>query len=61
MKRIAFCGVIEGSVALRPGETWEAAIARAEATINDVLAKQAVRLARIGDAGGPVVGLEVAE
>lgn len=59
-ERIAFCGVIEGSIVRRPGESETDAIARAERTINDVLLRQCRRLSRVGDEtnSGPVVGLE---
>lgn len=59
MIRAAFCGVIEGSVNVRPGETYTEALIRAEHAINAVLATHCKRLRRENDApNGPVVGLE---
>lgn len=43
-KRVQFCGVIEGSVTVRPGETEMEAIARAQAQILAQLDKNAKRL-----------------
>lgn len=61
--RIQFCGVIEGSVTRRPGESKAEALRRAEAAIQRVLDGGARRYVR--DAGdkdrGPIVGLEPAE
>ena len=59
--RIAFCGVIEGEVTVRPGESKEAAILRASDALNDLLQRQAKRFGRVAVEGrgtGPVVGLE---
>lgn len=57
--RIPFCGSIVGSVVRRQGETNADAIARAEATINDILTRHALRLSTIENPGvGPGVGLE---
>lgn len=57
--RVQFCGVIEGSVTLRPGETHDEAILRAERAILDVLDRYARRYGR--ERGeGPVIGLEPA-
>lgn len=60
MTRTPFCGVIEGSVVVRPGETEDEARFRAELTINQVLGKHCKRLGRPQDpdTAGPVVGLE---
>lgn len=62
--RVRFCGVIEGSVAVRPGESHEDALARAEAAINEVLDRSARLYKRTAEDGGgtaPVVGLELYE
>lgn len=59
-KHVRFCGAIQGRVVIRPGETEEQALARAEDTINNLLAKGAARLGEDGKSG-PVVGLEVNE
>ena len=40
-KRVQFCGVIQGSVTLRPGETAEQAIERAEGDLCVLLASRA--------------------
>lgn len=56
--RVNFCGVIEGSVVVRPGETALDAIARAETKLNDLLTARAKRFGRVIDDFGPVVGLE---
>lgn len=61
MARITFCGVIEGEVSVRPGETADAAIRRAEAAINAVLTAHCKRFGRVafeGRGAGPLVGLE---
>ena len=61
LTRVYFCGVIEGSVTLRPGELEADAIGRAEKAIQAVLDRGAKRYARQGDQGGPVIGLEPGE
>lgn len=56
-KRVQFCGAIQGSVTLRPGETEEQAIERAEGDLCVLLASRAKRLS--DDSTGPNVSLEV--
>lgn len=60
--RVSFCGVIEGSVVVRAGETEAQALERAQQTINDVLMRNCRLLSRVEDDAkyGPVVGLEPA-
>lgn len=55
--RVDFCGVIEGSVTLRDGETPEEAIDRAEAAIQRILDKSA-RSFRGPFTDSPTIGLE---
>lgn len=55
-KRVQFCGVIQGSVTVRHGETAEQAIERAETEISVLLGSRAKRLS--DDGTGPSVGLE---
>lgn len=60
-KRIMFCGVIEGEVTPRPGESKERAIARAKQAIQHALDRGAKRYGRYeidGRGAGPTVGLE---
>ena len=61
MPRVQFCGVIEGSVPIRDGETEAEALQRAESVINNVLLVNCKRLSRVREHLGPVVGLEVLE
>ena len=59
--RIPFCGVIEGEVTLRDGETETEALLRAEDTINATLNAHCKRFGRValeGRGSGPIVGLE---
>lgn len=59
--RVKFCGVIEGSVALRNGESEAAALQRAEDAICNLLARSAKNYRREPEDGGgegPIVGLE---
>ena len=55
-KRVWFCGVIQGSVAIRPGETQDQAIQRAEEALLALLGSRAKRFS--DDGSGPVIGLE---
>jgi hypothetical protein len=56
-KRVQFCGVIQGSVTLRSGETEVQAIERAEC---DLLALLESRAKRLSDDGmGPNIDLEI--
>lgn len=58
-KRVQFCGVIQGSVTLRPGETEDQAIERAQ---DDLLALLGSRAKRLSDDGlGPNISLELNE
>lgn len=56
MKRVQFCGVIQGSVVIRPGETAAQAIERADQQLNAIMLTHAKRLGM--DSGGPVISLE---
>jgi hypothetical protein len=56
-KRAQFCGVIQGSVPVRPGETEEQAVQRAESELLALLGARAKRLS--DDGSGPNVGLEL--
>lgn len=56
MKRVQFCGVIQGSVVQRPGETEKEAIMRADTTLNILMLNHAKRLSDYGE--GPVISLE---
>jgi len=56
-RKVQFCGVIQGSVTLRCGETEEQAIERAQ---EDILALMEKRAKRLSDDGmGPNVSLEI--
>lgn len=57
-RKVAFCGSLNGCVTLRPGETEEDAIQRAQDAILALLDRGAKRLG-LGDGHGPNVGLEV--
>jgi hypothetical protein len=59
MKRVQFCGSIGGSVVVRDGETPEQALARAEATLLELLERGAKRLS--DDGRGPNICLELAD
>lgn len=56
-KRVWFCGVIQGSVAIRPGETSVEAIARAEEALLELMGRRAKRFS--DDGTGPNLSLEV--
>ena len=56
--RVQFCGAIAGSVTVRPGETPEAAIERANATLLALLDRGAKSLG-LGDGHGPNLQLEL--
>jgi len=56
--RIQFCGVIEGSVVVRAGETPEEALKRAERQILDALSRTCRTLGNFAGYG-PNVGLEL--
>jgi hypothetical protein len=56
-KRVQFCGVIQGSVVVRQGETDEQALERAQDDLLDLLGARAKRLS--DDGTGPIVSLEV--
>jgi hypothetical protein len=55
-KRVQFCGVIQGSVIVRIGETEDQAIERAETDLSILLGSRAKRFS--DDGTGPNVGLE---
>lgn len=55
-KRVWFCGVIQGSVTIRRGETQDQAIERAEAELSTLLGSRAKRFS--DDGSGPNIGLE---
>lgn len=55
-KRVQFCGVIQGSVTLRPGETKSDAIERAQDDLLALLSRGAKRLS--DDGLGPNIELE---
>jgi hypothetical protein len=57
-KRVNFCGAIGGSVVVRPGETEEQAIARAQELLLALMDRGAKRLGYPGTDAGPNVGLE---
>lgn len=58
-KRVQFCGVIQGSVTLRRGETEDQAIQRAT---DDLLVLMGNRAKRLSDDGnGPNLSLEINE
>lgn len=56
-RRVQFCGVIQGSVVVRSGETDAQAVQRAETELLAVLGARAKRLSDAGD--GPNIGLEI--
>jgi hypothetical protein len=56
-KRVQFCGVIQGSVTLRAGETEAQAIERAEGDLLTLLGSRAKRLS--DDGTGPNIALEI--
>lgn len=56
-KRVKFCGSIGGSIAVRPGETPEQALERAEDTLLTLLGRGAKRLS--DDGLGPNICLEL--
>lgn len=61
-KRIPYCGVIQGSVALRRGETPDEAIARAQEALLQILLRTAKRYGTPNEEGvslGPNIGLEL--
>lgn len=60
MTRVQFCGVIEGSVVVRKGETPDEAIRRAEKQILDAFSRY-VRSLGNEPGFGPNVGLELYE
>ena len=59
-KRVRFTGVIEGGVIVRPGESEDDAILRAQEAIQSVLDRYAKSYYRPGESAvyAPVVGLE---
>lgn len=66
-RRVLFCGAIEGSVVVRPGETPAEAIDRANVALLKILDRHARRFAREVSKDdradftryqGPIVGLE---
>ena len=59
MNRVNFCGVIEGAVTIREGETVAEALSRAEATLCALLDSRARSLGNV-EGCGPNVGLELA-
>jgi len=56
-KRVQFCGVIQGSVVIRSGETEDQALGRAESELLALLGARAKRLS--DDGSGPNIALEV--
>ena len=58
-KRVTFCGSIGGSVVVRPGETEEQALERAQQTLLELMDRGALRLGFAGSGHGPNVGLEL--
>lgn len=56
MKRVQFCGIIQGSVSRRWDETEAEAIERADQRLNELMARYAKRLGN--NSGGPVISLE---
>jgi hypothetical protein len=56
-KRVQFCGVIQGSVILRKGETEAQALVRAEDELLLLLEARAKRFS--DDGSGPIVSLEI--
>lgn len=57
-RRISFCGSINGTVSLHPGETEDDAIQRPQELLLDLMDRSAKRLG-LGDGHGPNIGLEL--
>lgn len=61
MARVRFCGVICGSVTVRPGETEQDAVNRAQVQLLELMTRSAKSLSYADDPEkqGPNVGLEL--